>query len=199
MTKNWKTVFNPFERYPEKDLAIAGVISLLLSVLLFWWAGQTNDGVYHVSSKAELSLTGAVSEAVVCTLLLCGLLSALGKTINPRTRIIDVLNATLIHRIPLTFGILILQLPFIKSVMDQILQAVKNNRLETLSGSALWISTVAGLLMMAFLVYAIVLLVNGFRTAVHARKAIHYLGFAAALIVAELIYRLLIYPQLLKL
>ncbi|MBO9594718.1 MAG: hypothetical protein J7599_17575 [Niabella sp.] len=199
MAKNWKTVFNPFERYPEKNLAIAGIVSLLLSVLLFWWAGQTNDGVYHVSPKAGLSLAGALSEAIVCTLLVCGLLAALGKAINPRTRIIDVLNATLIHRIPLTIGILILQLPFIKSVMDQILLAVKNNRLETLSGSALWISTVVGLLMTAFLVYAIVLLVNGFRTAVHARKAIHYLGFAAALIVAEIIYRLLLYPQLLKL
>lgn len=196
MAKNWKTVFNPFERYPEKDLAIAGIIGLLLSVLLFWWAGQTNDGVYHVSPKAGLSLTGALAEAVICSLLVCGLLSVLGKAINPRTRIIDVLNATLIHRIPLTIGILVLQLPFIKSVMDQILLAVKNNRLETLSGSVLWISTVAGLLMTAFLVYAIVLLVNGFRTAVHARKAIHYLGFAAALIVAEIIYRLLLYPLL---
>lgn len=199
MAKNWKTVFNPFERYPERDLAIAGIISLLLSALLFWWAGQTNDGVYHVSPKAGLSLARALSEAIICILLVCGLLSALGKAINPKTRIIDILNATLIHRIPLTIGILILQLPFIKSGMDQILQAVKNNRLETLSGSVLWISTVVGLLMMAFFVHAIVLLVNGFRTAVHARKVIHYLGFAAALIGAELIYRLLIYPQLLKL
>ncbi|MCF3109715.1 hypothetical protein LL912_13120 [Niabella sp. CC-SYL272] len=196
MSKKWKPVFNPFERYPEKALAITGTISLLLSVLLFWWAKQTNDGVYHVSPKADLSLTGSLSEAIICTLVVGTLLWALGKTINPKTRIIDVLNATLIHRIPLTIGILVLQLPFIKSVMDQILQAVKSNRLETLSGAALWTSTLVSLLMLAFFVYAIVLLVNGFRTAVHARKTVHYLLFAAVLIVAELIYRLLLYPLL---
>ncbi|WP_300596805.1 hypothetical protein [Niabella sp.] len=196
MSKNWKTIFNPFERYPERDLAIGGIIGLLLSIWLFWWAQQTNDGVYHVSPRADLSLTGAITEAVVCTLLVCALLSGVGKAINPKTRIIDILNATMIHRIPLSFGILVLQLPFIRTVMDQIMQAVKNNRLETLSGSTLWISTLVSLLMLGFFVYAIVLLVNGFRTAVHARKATHYLLFAAALIIAEVIYRLLLYPLL---
>jgi len=197
MSKNWRTVFNPFERYPERDLAIAGIVTLLLSVLLFWWAGQTNDGVYHVSPKADLSLAGALTEAIVYTLLVCALLSGLGKAINPKTRIIDMLNATLIHRIPLTLGILILQLPFIKTAMDQILRAVKTNHLEALSGATLWISTIISLLMMAFFVCAIVLLVNGFRTAAHARKVIHYVLFAAALILAEIIYRLLLYPLLL--
>ncbi|SDD14606.1 YIP1 family protein [Niabella drilacis] len=197
MSKNWKIVFNPFERYPERDLAIAGIIGLLLSILLFWWAKQTNDGVYHVSPRANVSLAGAITEAVVCTLLVGILLSGLGKAINPRTRVIDILNATLIHRIPLTLGILVLQLPFIKAAMDQIMQAVKGNRIETLPGSTLWISTVVSLLMLAFFVYAVVLLVNGFRTAVHARKAIHYVLFAAALILAEVIYRMLLYPLLL--
>ncbi|MGJ7030305.1 hypothetical protein [Niabella hirudinis] len=199
MSKNWKTVFNPFERYPERDLAITGIISLLLSVLLFWWAKQSNDGVYHVSPKADLSLKGSIAEAVVYTSLLSLLLFGLGKVINPKTRIVDILNGILIHRIPLAFGILILQLPFIKTAMDQIMLAVKNNRLETLSGSTLWISTMVSLLMLAFFVHAIILLVNGFRTAVHARKPAHYVLFAATLVVAEVIYRLLLYPLLLKL
>lgn len=199
MAKTWKTVFNPFERYPEKDLAITGIISFLLSVLLFWWARQTNDGVYHISPKANLSLAGAIAEALTVTLLVCVLLMVLGKAINPKTRIIDVLNATLIHRIPLTFGILVLQLPFIKLAMDQILQAVKTNRLDTLPGSTLWISTLTSFLLLAFFVCAIVLLVNGFRTAAHTKKASHYLLFAVALILSEIVYRLLLYPQLLKL
>ncbi|ANH79783.1 hypothetical protein A8C56_01280 [Niabella ginsenosidivorans] len=197
MSKNWKTVFNPFERYSEKSLAVAGIITLLLSIILFWWAGQTNDGIYHVSPKADLSLVGAITEAVVYTLLVCALLSGLGKAINPKTRIIDILNATMIHRIPLTLGILILQLPFIKAAMDKILQAVKSNHLESLSGTTIWISTVVSLLMLVFFVCAIVLLLNGFRTAVHVRKAIHYVLFAATLIIAEVIYRGLLYPNLL--
>lgn len=196
---NWKTIFNPFERFSEKELALIGTVTLLLSVILFWWAGQTNDGVYHVSPKADLSLTEALIEAIAYTVLVAALLSGLGKVINPKTRIIDVLNATLIHRIPLTLGILVLQLPFIKTAMDKIVQAVKSNHMEALSGGTLWISTTVSFLLLAFFVCAVILLVNGFRTAAHARKAIHYVLFAAALIMAELIYRLLLYPLLLKL
>ncbi|HEX7754425.1 MAG TPA: YIP1 family protein [Niabella sp.] len=198
MSKNWKLFFNPFEQYAEKYLLITGISGGLVSVVLFWWLQQTNDGIYHIAPDPGITLARAFIEVIIYTVLLCTLLSGLGKVINPKTRTIDVLSATLIHRIPLTIGILIIQLPFIKAATANILQALKNNTLQKLPVSTLWVSTLTSLLLLAFFVYAIVLLFNGFKTAAHAKKTSHYVLFALVLIIAEIIYRLLLYPLLLK-
>ncbi|MGE9312022.1 hypothetical protein ACLOAU_10260 [Niabella sp. CJ426] len=42
-------IFNPFEKFSETSLAVAGASVILFSVLLFWFSGQSNDGIYHVT------------------------------------------------------------------------------------------------------------------------------------------------------
>ncbi|MBZ4190211.1 hypothetical protein [Niabella beijingensis] len=199
MTKRPNAFINPFERFTEKKLAIAGTLCLLAGAILFRWCRQTNDGVYHIAPKPDLTLTGALTEAICCTVLLTALLWVLGKFINIKTRVIDLANATLIHRIPLILGILMIQLPVVKTTTERILHATRNNTIQEITSRDLSIASLTGLLMLGLLVYSIVLLVNGFRTAVHAKKAVHYIGFAFALILAEVIYRSFIYPVLSRL
>ncbi len=47
-------------------------------------------------------------------------------------------------------------------------------------------------ILMIFLIYAIVLLVNGFRTATNLKKWQYYIYFAIALIIAEVLSKVLI-------
>ncbi|MGN7784831.1 YIP1 family protein [Niabella sp. 22666] len=189
-------VFNPFEKFSETSLAVAGASFILFSVLLFWFSGQSNDGIYHVTYQSGIQLVQAIIEALSYTFLPFLLLIFAGKMVNPKTRLVDILNATIVHRIPMTIGILLMQLPFLKKVTDAIIKAAQTNTLQQLSIATLWISTITSLVMLALLVYSIVLLINGFKTASHAKKPWHYILFALAIICSELIYRLGIYPFL---
>ncbi|WP_018629846.1 alpha/beta hydrolase family protein [Niabella aurantiaca] len=193
---NWKTILNPFERYSEKELALTGILTLLLSVVLFWWLQQTNDGIYHIGPDPNLSFRQAIAEAITYTLLVSILLFIPGRIANPKTRVIDILNATLIHRIPLTLGIPLIRIPFIKNAFENIRQAYTNNTLHIPSASDLLIMLTVATLMLALFIYALILLVNGFKTAAHIKKPVYYFLFAAALIVSEIIYRSFLYPCL---
>jgi len=189
-------IFNPFEKFSETSLAVAGASFILFSVLLFWFSGQSNDGIYHVTYQSGIQLVQAIIEALSYTFLPFLLLIVAGKMVNPKTRLVDILNATIVHRIPMTIGILLMQLPFLKKVTDAIIKAAQTNTLQQLSIATLWISTITSLVMLALLVYSIVLLINGFKTASHAKKPWHYILFAFAIICSELIYRLGVYPFL---
>lgn len=191
---NFRPFFNPFEKFSEAGLAVTGLSVILFSILLFWISGQTNDGIYHVSYQSGIPLAQAVIEALLYTVLPSFLLIVIGKIVNPKTRLVDILTATIFHRIPMTIGILLMQLPFLKKVTDAIIKAAQTNTLQHLSIATLWISTIASLVMLALLVYSIVLLINGFKTASHAKRPWHYILFALAIICSELIYRLGVYP-----
>ena len=195
---NFKLFFNPFEKFSEAGLAVTGLSVLLFSILLFWVTGQTNDGIYHVSYQSGIPLAQAVIEALIYTFLPSFLLIVIGKAVNPKTRLIDILTATIVHRIPMTIGMLIMQLPFLKSVTDAIIKAIQTNTLQRLSMTTLWISTIVSLVMLALFIYSIILLINGFKTASHAKKPWHFILFALSVVSSEAVYRLLIYPLLLK-
>ncbi len=191
---NFKLFFNPFERFSEAGLAVSGLSVILFSILLFWISGQTNDGIYHVSYQSGIPLVQAVIEALLYTLLPSFLLIVIGKIVNPKTRLVDILTATIFHRIPMTIGMLLMQLPFLKNVTNAIIKAVQTNTLQQLSLTTLWVSTIVSLVMLALFIYSIILLVNGFKTASHAKRPWHYILFALAIICSELIYRLGVYP-----
>lgn len=190
--------FNPFEKFSESKLLIAGISGVVFSVLLCWMGGQSNDGIYHISFYPNISFPQALAETVTCLLLPFALLLTAGRVVNAKTRMIDMLNATAIHRIPMMTGILLMQLPFFRSAMLQITEAVKNNTLQHISPAALWAATIIGLLLLAFFIWSIVLLVYGFKTATNAKKTWHYILFALAIILSEIIYRGFIYPSILK-
>lgn len=194
----WKIAFNPFERVSEKGLALTGVLTTLFAIILFWQTDQSNDGIYHITPQNEISFMQAFAEAVTYTLLVSFLLLLVGKIVNKRTRAVDLLNATMIHRIPLTLGIAVLQIPVIKNAFEKVIEASQKNTYQSLSGPNLIIASLAGILMLALFIYAIILLVNGFSVAVNAKKPFHYVLFALSLIIAEVSYRLVLYPLLLN-
>ena len=194
----WRTIFNPFEKFSENKLMITGVLASLAGILIAWLSGQTNDGVYHISVK-PISLLRAFTEIAVIICLVSVLLFILGKFINRRTRYIDLLNAVMIHKIPLIIGLLITSIPFFKHANIRIIDAVKTNTLQKINSSDIFTSAITGILLLFLFVYAIVLLVNGFKTATNGKKAWHYIAFALALIISEFIYRGLLYKMIISL
>ncbi|WP_114792146.1 hypothetical protein U0035_09885 [Niabella yanshanensis] len=80
----------------------------------------------------------------------------MGKAVNPKTGLTDILTVTIVHRIPMTIGMLMMQLPFLKNVTDAIINAIQTNTLQRLFLTTLWISTIVSLVMLALFIYSII-------------------------------------------
>ncbi len=189
---NFKTVFNPFSKFSERTLLIAGLIIFIAGVFIATYCGVVFDGVLdvHVSQysfmqNALILLINTVSVFIPLFLL--------GKIINKRTRAIDILNTSLVSRLPLHVLGLFTNNSSMDTVNEKIIKSIDQpqnidftvTEMAILSGF-----TIAGLLL---LTYFIILLVNGFRTATNTKKWYHFLLFAVTVIIAEIISKSLVY------
>src|SRR5690606_25658720 len=116
----------------------------------------------------------------------------LGKIINSKTRFIDILNMTMLSRIPLYLLGTITNNSKINDITQKIIDSIdypqKMNLLPE-EMAILAVFTVVSFLMMA---YFIVLLIFGFKTATNTKKWQHWIFFAVAIILAEIISKSLL-------
>ena len=84
----WKTIFNPFEKYSERQLLIASVLITILGSLIGSYCQVIYDGFLDVHSY-ENTFSHVVLENVINGMVMTIFLFALGKIINNKTRFID--------------------------------------------------------------------------------------------------------------
>lgn len=188
---NWKLLFNPFGIYSEKQLLVAGILITIAGSLLGSWLNVTFDGVLDVHQYETDFLTSLKENGIniVCIFIV---LFILGKLINRKTRAVDLLNTSMVSRFPQYIGAVITALPVLKKVEDEIISHQGDLQHLNFQPMDLMLLFVISMLLLALTAYYITLLVNGFRTSVNAKKWPHFVGFAAALIIAEIISKLLI-------
>lgn len=188
---NWKYLFNPFVKFSEISLLIVGLISIVFGSFIGNYFSVTFDGIIDAHS-ASRSFLSSLKENLINVILVFIVLSILGKMINSKTRLIDILNISMIYRIPLYLSALLIDMPILKSVGDKVaanIDSPQNIKFEALELVAiLAISSVLILLVM----YSIVLLFKGFKTAINLKKWQHYVFFALALILAEVFSKIII-------
>lgn len=188
---NWKLLFNPFGIYSEKQLLVAGILITIAGSLLGSWLNVTFDGVLDVHQYETDFLTSLKENGIniVCIFIV---LFILGKLINRKTRAVDLLNTSMVSRFPQYIGAVITALPVLKKVENEIISHQGDLQHLNFQPMDLMLLFVISMLLLALTAYYITLLVNGFRTSVNAKKWPHFAGFAAALIIAEIISKLLI-------
>lgn len=189
---NWTIFWNPFKCYETKKMLVLGLVFFFIGS---WLASQfdfTFDGVLDLHSVAKVNLVRALQENAINVALLSVLVFVVGIIINSRTRVVDVLNAVLIFRIPFYVAILFSSIPFVRKAQEGILENLKD--LSHFQLEALQIITLLAfsLVILLLLTYAIILLFNGFKTATNAKTWQHYILFAVALLVAEIVSKILI-------
>ena len=188
---NWKYIFNPFLKYSERNLLIVGLLSILVGSIIASYFSVTFDGIISVHQK-DMTLLDSLKENVINVLIVFILLLILGKIINPKTRFIDILNIAMNYRIPLYLTAPLISLPLFDNISRQVLEnkdRLENLKFDTLELAA--ILAVSSVLMIA-LIYSIVLLVNGFRTATNLKKWQYYVAFATVIIIGEVIAQFII-------
>ncbi|EKB58272.1 YIP1 family protein [Bergeyella zoohelcum] len=140
------------------------------------------NGLLHIADDETNVLKNLqITNGVFFFNVLC--FFALAKIINLKTRFIDVLNAFLIGLLPLAILVFFTNIPAIhrlnETVLDraQHLEQLFSNLLEVIGFS---ISTLVALF---FVVYAVTLMYNGFKTATHLKKGIYTAVFFALLFI----------------
>lgn len=189
---NWKLLFNPFEKIPEKLLLLLGIISFIIGCYFSYQFEMIFDGIFDAHEFSGILFSQAFTANAVNVITVCVFLFILGKIINPKTRMIDILNTAFISRIPIYLTAPLAAVPVVKQITEKIVASLKdieNMKLGTLDMMVLL--SFSGIAML-LLVYSIVLLANGFRTATNAKKWQHYVIFGLVLLLAEIVSKGLI-------
>jgi hypothetical protein len=186
---NWKYIFNPFLKFSERNLFTIGFLSIFVGSFLASYFSVSYDGIFDAHSSSA-SFIRSLKENFLNIGIVFLMLLIFGKIINKKTRIIDILNLSMIYRIPIY--LISICISFGKNIDDKILiykDNLQNIKLTSLDIISIIISSI---LLIILIIYAIVLLVNGFKTATNLKKQYYYVFFAITLTIGEIISKILI-------
>ena len=188
---SWKYIFNPLLKFSERSLLTVGFLSILAGSFIGHYFSLTFDGAFD-AHPLPITFIDSLTENSINILVIFSVLLILGKIIYSKTRFIDILTISMIYRIPIYVSGPLISLPVFDSVANQVLANKEN--LENIQFETLELISIlaASSVLMIFLIYSIVILVNGFRTATNLKKWQYYVFFGVVLIIAEVLSKFLI-------
>ncbi|MFZ4927602.1 YIP1 family protein [Chryseobacterium sp. Mn2064] len=187
---NWKTVFNPFEKFDEKWLLLASILTVIISIAMGYWSGTAFFSIYRINNVEIVSLQAIALPTLASFAFSIIILFILGKILNSKTRFIDIVNTVLLSQLILIILQPIDQIPFINAAQKRMILYSKN---PTESIPLLDMSVMMGmaLLSLVLLTYSIAIFYNGFKTATNIKKWQHIVLFVVISLVTTLICQIL--------
>lgn len=187
-----KLLLNPFEKYTEKQLFIFGSLMLILGTYIGFLCKAYFDSILHISFLKNSEFIATLIQNIIIAILLSLVLYALGKYINPKTRFIDLLNVSLIARIPFYFSSLVNINNSTYNLTEKLINnkfSIENIEFSTSDYFMLLFSTTLGLLL---IIWFAILLWNGFKTATNAKTSKEIILLIVSLLIANFISSYLI-------
>ncbi|WP_294240564.1 YIP1 family protein [Chryseobacterium endophyticum] len=188
---NWKLIFNPFGIYSEKQLLVAGILITLAGSLLGAALNISFDGVLDIHQN-ETDFVTSLKENSINVASMFTVLFITGKLINGKTRAVDILNTSTVARFSMYIGGVITAMPLLTRIGCEIIKHQDDLQHLNINPLDLALLFAISMLLLTITAYYIVLLVNGFKTSTNAKKWQHFVAFAVALIIAEIVSKLLI-------
>lgn len=187
---NWKTLFNPFEKYSEKTLLIFGIITTILGSFLGYLMNARFDGIVDMHLVENIECYEPLVDNIINVLVIFVLFFAFGKMINPKTRAVDILNVSLISRIPIYLVTLTNIGGYLEKSTQNMLDKIdfeNLNNVPQFEFSDMAISLVFSVVMILLLIYMIVLFWKGFQTATNTKGVRNIIIFIILFIAAEIL------------
>lgn len=188
---NWKTVFNPFERFNEKQLLLTGILAVILSIATGYWTGTTFTSIYKISDAKNASFKIIAITTLLSFMAAIAILFIFGKILNNKTRIIDIVNTVLISQLVLILFQCIGKMPYIRLAGKNLIKYE-----SAPSGTFPFTDFLIMISMTCFsiitLVYSITLFYNGFKTATNIKKWQHIVLFCIVSLVSTLACQIVI-------
>lgn len=182
-----KILINPFEKYAEKPLFLFGLAFLFIGSYLGFLFNTKFDSILHISPIENSSLISSMVQNLLIIFLLTIVLFLLGKYYNTKTRFVDILNVSLISRIPFYFSTLLNINNLNKTITDKLIKnvdTIQNLNFTTFEYLFLFIVTIIGLLT---IIWFAILIWNGFKTATNAKTKKEIILFSITLIITNFI------------
>ncbi len=190
-----KTLLNPFERYSERTLLIVGLLAFVLGSLIAFAFNGRYDGVVDLHFSKDVSLAQPFIDNAINVVCLLLPLLLLGKFINTKTRVIDILTAILVARIPYYVLPVFNANGFMQRITDELTRSIGQESQAAMpqlgSMDTIIIVMFAAASILA-LIWMVIILFNGFKTATNLKNLSHKILFAVALIVAEILSKMII-------
>lgn len=184
-----KIIYNPFEKLPENQLLTIGIALTAIGSMLGYLCHSRFDGVIDVHPDPGVLMSQTFIDNAINTVSLFITLFILGYIINKKTRAIDVLNTVLIARSPFYILALGNANDFFSNIDSKI---NPSNPMDiNFTATDIAILTVFSIFSIAFLVWFVALLYNGFKTATNLKSTPHKIAFAFAIILAEVLSKLI--------
>lgn len=194
----FRTLYNPFEKYSETRLLISGIVMLFFFSILGFYLKARFDGIIDMHIVENIAWYEPLIDNVFNTVALFAVFFTFGKKINPKTRAIDILNASLIARIP----IYLISLGNIGGTINKATQNILNQidfdnlhnphnppKFEMLD---LVITLFFAIFSIAMLVWMIALFWNGFRIATNTKGTRNVILFIVLFVLAYIISKVLV-------
>lgn len=182
-------LFNPFKLYSEQQLFSVGMVLTVLLILISYVTNTYFYGLFKIHYAQELSLSTALFEAVTIAFFYVIVLYALGKWLNAKTRLIDIINIALIVKIPLLLLAPLNINHWAHRQTENLLQSVSDPyNLQFTTDLSIFLA-ITSILAIATLVWVVILLYNGFKIATNFKGTKHTLLFIAAVICIEIAIR----------
>ncbi len=191
---NWKTLFNPFEKYSEKNLLIFGITATFLGSFVGFVMKARFDGIVDMHLVESIEWHEPLVDNIINALVLFVLFFAFGKMINPKTRAIDILNVSLICRIPIYLVALTNIGGYLEKSTQNMMDKIDFENMYNVPQfelSDMVIILAFSVVMILLLIYMIVLFWKGFRTATNSKGAKNIIIFIVLFIVAEILSKYL--------
>lgn len=189
---NWKLIFNPFSKFTEQQLLWVGILATFAGCTIGYYFQVVFDGALDVHSISEITFWEGMKILLIDIFSVVLLLFILGKIINSKTRIIDILNTVLISRIPLYILGIFANNSKMNEITETLIENIDHPEKMQLQTSDMMIMMIFSVFSLLFLAYHIVLLVFGFKTATNTKKWQHFVLFTLILLIAEMLSKFLL-------
>ena len=187
-----KILINPFEKYSDNKLLISGIIATFLGVLLGYTFNGIYDGVLDMHAVKNIFFKELIYCLIIDLLTIGMILFFLGKYINSKTRFVDILTTILISKIPVYLLTITNVNGFAHEMGLEIQISFLKNKMNDFSGIFIIELILLAILSLLVLVWTLILLYNGFKTATNLKLNNDIVLFVIAIISAEIISKILI-------
>jgi hypothetical protein len=188
-----KTIlFKPFDRWSENILLTVGIGAAIVGTFLSYLFNGRFDGALDMHFGQDTTITKVACDLLIDFLSLLLFLYPAAILINRKTRIVDILSAVLISKVPMYALVVFNAGNVLLTEGDRIAAQAMAHEQPTFDPLGITLMIVFALVTLLFIVWSIALLFNGYKTACNAKGGKPIILFIAALLLAEIVSKILI-------
>lgn len=189
----WSYIFNPLSKLPSKPILLVGIVTAVIGAFISQFNQTIYDGIFDAHVFSPLGYAKALTANMVNIIIPCIVLFILARIINPKTRMIDILNTAFLYRLPIYILPLLTKISVLKDFDKKMNNGVVDLKQLNFTATENLELLIITCLSLALLAYAICLMFFGFKTASNAKKAWHFISFVFVVIFCEVICKYIVH------